>query len=515
MKKCLCTIVLLNILLHPYAQSSSMPAFPLITHDPYFSIWSTTNQLTASTTKHWTGADHSLIGMLKVDGVAYRFLGKAGSSFKTIVPASDELNYEAAYTTEAPADGWMKPGFDDSYWKKGSAPFGNDKAISKTIWLTKDIWVRREFSINTFDLNKLFLKLQHDDDVEVYLNGEPVYQTKGWTSKFIFIPINEAIKTKLQKEKNILAIHVINNVGGAWLDAGIVDEPMIAVDTAVQTAIQNKVTVNATQTAYAFTCGKVALSLTFTSPLLIHELDILARPVSYINASVQSVDGAAHSVQLYLGASTDIAANLPSQQMSARQYRSGSLAVLKAGTIAQPVLKNKGDDLRIDWGFMYIATSASKNIQQSISTDDNGSKGFLLSENNNLLGKHLVLNTTVNMGLIGNKAKNQLFLIGYDDRYSVQYFSQNLLPWWKQKVGASMEQQLTLAANEYPAIIKKCETLNHSIYNDAFKAGGKNYATICELAYRQTIAAHKLVKSPEGEILFYLKKILAMDPSIQ
>ncbi len=51
------------------------PAIPLITHDPYFSIWEMSDRLTDDWPKHWTGATQALCGMVRIDGKSYRFLG--------------------------------------------------------------------------------------------------------------------------------------------------------------------------------------------------------------------------------------------------------------------------------------------------------------------------------------------------------------------------------------------------------------------------------------------------------
>ncbi|MES2893256.1 MAG: DUF4965 domain-containing protein [Bacteroidota bacterium] len=505
MKKIIGSLVLVLHAVLIFAQSTKAPAYPLITHDPYFSIWSTTDDLAASPTKHWTGTDHSLVGMIKVDGAIYRFLGNASKIYKTIVPAGDDLNYAANYTETDPGEGWMNAGFDDKHWKKGIGPFGDNKSISKTMWLSKDIWVRREINVTQSGFHKLFLKLQHDDDVEVYLNGQQLYKTKGFTGKFIYLPISDEIKNNLKKGKSLLAIHVTNNVGGAWLDAGIVEEPKETKSANIQTAIQNKLELTATQTTYDFTCGKVDLALTFTSPLLINELDVLARPVSYISAKVKSNDGASHDVQLYLGASTDIATNTPSQEVKANQYAANGLSILKAGTTAQPVLQKKGDDLRIDWGYMYVAVPTGSAVQQTVSSVDQQADAFAAQTKKSATGKRLLLNTTIKMGKVGSASKEQLFLIGYDDLYSIQYFGTNLKPWWKLG-GSTIEQQLSLAHKEYATIIRKCKAIDKMIYSDALKAGGDKYAKLCELAYRQSISAHKLVKSPQGEIFFLSKE---------
>ena len=57
-----------------FSQVEKAPAYPLVVHDPYFSIWSFTDKLNESTTKHWTGKDHSLMGLLRWMGHFINFL---------------------------------------------------------------------------------------------------------------------------------------------------------------------------------------------------------------------------------------------------------------------------------------------------------------------------------------------------------------------------------------------------------------------------------------------------------
>jgi len=490
------------------AQSFRAPAYPLISHDPYFSIWSTSDKLTGSETKHWTGASQSLTGLIKVDGTAYRFMGDEDKSYKTLIPTSDEENYQTKYVETQPAEGWENIQFNDADWKNGIAPFGDNSAMDKTSWKTKDIWVRRTFNLNQLNFKKLYLKISHDDNVEVYLNGEKVYNKTGWLHKFGYFEISDDIRNKLKAGKNELAIHCANTAGGSHLDAGLVTEPISAQKANILVADQTNVDMNATQTTYNFTCGKVDLTLTFTSPLLLNDLDLLSRPISYISYKVKANDSKVHNVQVYFGASTDIAVNVPSQPVTTQKYTSNNLAILKAGTSEQPVLQKKGDDLRIDWGYMYVAVPQNYGSSQYVSSSADALNNFLqkpaLSATKE--GKHLVLNTIIPLGKVGNEPKEQFLMLGYDDLEAIQYFGQNLKPWWKLDPSKTIETELGAAARDYTSILKKCTDFNESMQNAAMAAGGENYAKLCVLGYRQSISAHKLVKSPKGEILFLSKE---------
>ena len=98
-----------------------------------------------SPVKHWTGKDFSLLGVAKVDGQTYRFMGTEELELRPLVKTSEQGSWTGKYTTQQPADGWQNAGFNDKAWKEGEAAFGTmeNEHVAKTQWGEEFIWVRR------------------------------------------------------------------------------------------------------------------------------------------------------------------------------------------------------------------------------------------------------------------------------------------------------------------------------------------------------------------------------------
>lgn len=487
------------------AQERKAPSYPLITHNTYFSVWSNTDKLAESTTTHWTGAAQSLIGIINVDGTDYRFMGKEPEQYKTILAASDEKDYSVKYTFNEPTGDWTALSYPASDWKEGMAPIGDSRG-DKIKWRTKDIWVRRTFNItSTDDINKLFLKASWDDNIEVTLNGKDIFTRVGVSKGFEMTPLD---KDKLKVGENIITMHVVNTGGGARADIGLVDKLKPAIAKELEVADQKNVSVTATQTIYNFKAGKVDLDVTFTSPLLLNDLDLLSRPVTYITYRVKSNDKKTHAVKVFFSASTDLAVNQPKQAVTAAAAGNGAISFLKAGTDEQPVLQKAGDDVRIDWGYMYVAVPKTAGATQFITTEKESVLAFRQGQTKTTgtKGTGLALNTVIPFGNVGATSVAKYVEVAYDDVYSMQYFNTNLRPWWNRSGKATIIGELTKANTQYASILQRCAAFNKSMYADAVKAGGQTYANLCVLAYRQSIAAHILVQSPQGEILWFSKE---------
>jgi len=462
------------------------PAYPLITIDPYTSAWSMTDNLYDSSVKHWTGKDFPFLGVIKVDGKAYRFMGKETPEMEILVPASEMSDWEGKYTTVQPSKDWTAENFDDNSWKTGKGAFGTiskyRESTAKTDWMQEKIWVRRMVELPAgYAAKDLYLIYSNDDDAEFYINGVKIADTKC-CNKNAILKINDEAAKALRPGKNIIAAYCNNTVANGLLDFGILKAKENTAHFEL-TAEQKSVDVQATQTHYVFACGDVELKLTFTAPLLFDDLKLLSRPVNYITYTVTSTDSNKHDVELYVEASANWALDTPYQESVSEAVERNGLVYLKTGSKEQNILGKKGDDVRIDWGHFYLVAEKEKT---NYAVED---KKLMLTK---LLGKCI-------------NAEGKI-MIGYDDIYSIQYFGDNLRAYWNADGNSTIEGQFTQADKEYKMLMEKCSAFDRKLMEDAEKAGGKQYAELCALAYRQAIAAHKLLIAPNGDLLWLSKE---------
>jgi len=87
---------LLALTQQAHAQTTQFrpPAVPLVTADPYLSIWSEADNLTDKNTQHWTHREHSLVSLIRVDGQTYRLMGDDPDS----VPALPQTSLQVLPT---------------------------------------------------------------------------------------------------------------------------------------------------------------------------------------------------------------------------------------------------------------------------------------------------------------------------------------------------------------------------------------------------------------------------------
>lgn len=494
------------------------PSYPLVTIDPYFNAWSNTNNLYDDQVRHWTEKEFPLLGALRVDGEVYRFMGEEKLSLKSVLPTVHEEKWEGKYTFQQPSgEGWKSKDFNDSSWETGLSAFGtrNEPNLS-TLWDTKDIWIRRVFSLEE-DLSgrDIYLHYSHDDIFELYINGVQVVGTDYSWNYNVQQPLSEDIKALLKKGDNIITAHCHNRTGGAYVDFGLYEnEPEKAALT--NTAIQKSVTVLPTQTLYTFDCGPVELDLIFTSPLLLDDLDLMSRPISYISYQVRSKDEAAHDVQIYFEATPQWAVHDKSQPVNYEVIERDGLKFLKTGTIEQPILEKRGDDVRIDWGYFYLAGVQDKattlnfgdywGVKKEFQTTGSLSVAEPESLSEKMNENMTVLAYSKNLGSISTDHTTGYIMLGYDDIYSIQYFEKNLKGYWTNNGEVDIYQAFNMAVDDYSSIMKRCDEFNSSLMEDATNAGGKKYAELSALVYRQAVAAHKLVVDENGTLLFLSKE---------
>ena len=127
------------------------------------------------------------------------------------------------YTTKKPGDNWFEIAYDDREWSKDWSGFGvkgTPGSIVRTEWKTSDIWLRKDFRLVEIP-GKLTLRIHHDEDAEVYLNGKQIRKFTGHVGRYVDVDITEASLDVLQTGRNTIAIHCKQTSGGQYIDAGL------------------------------------------------------------------------------------------------------------------------------------------------------------------------------------------------------------------------------------------------------------------------------------------------------
>lgn len=345
------------------------PAVPLVVCDPYFSVWSMSDQLTEEWAKHWTGEQHPMCGLVRIDGKPYRFLGPEPRRRRASVPPMTQVSVEV-------------------------------------------------------------------------------------------LP---------------------------------------------------------TRTIYQFEAAGVHLTLTFMTPLLPHDLNVLSRPVTYLTFDIIAVDGGQHSVSLYFDVSSRLAVNVPEQKVVWSRHKVDDLAVLSCGSKDQPVLQKSGDDLRIDWGYLYLVIPPEQSSTDCIVLDSVSRGSFV--ENGMLPGNDdlemprpasdrsptPVLACLLDFGSVGADSVSRHLALAYDDQFSIEYFHRKLRPYWRRD-GMEAEGLLRAAVADYESLVLQCQRFDEELTADLRAVGGERYCRLAALAFRQCIGAHKLTADIDGSPLFFSKE---------
>ena len=373
-----------------YQNSLNNTATPLVSVDPYFSIWSFGHDLNGDVTRHWSGRKQPLLAAVRVDGKVYRVLGKE-NAIAGVPEGSDKNKPDPYYNVEVP---------------------------------------------ETFSTAA----------VQLYSNLLP------------------------------------------------------------------------TRSIYGFECGPVKVELVFTAPLLPDDLDLLSRPVNYLTFNVEVIDGRKHTVEIYMEASPRIATDLNVVPIIAETGSADGIKYLRTGTVEQNYLSRHGDDLRIDWGYFYLAPADGKGTlavtkgqlsrsffarSGKVDTKTFGKQKTITSDN--YVAQDIVLAYSADLGKL-KKDKSLTMLLAYDDVYSIKYLEQNLRPYWNRKGDNKITREMSRAAKDMDKIMARCRDFEQSMLSDAQACGGTEYADLCASAYRQAVSAHKLLEGPSGDIFFISKE---------
>lgn len=296
---------------------------------------------------------------------------------------------------------------------------------------------------------------------------------------------------------------------------------------------QKSVEVLPLTTNYVFEAAGVELKLSFMTPLLMEDLKLMSRPISYIDYTLTSLDGQEHEIKLFFDIGGELAVNTFDQEVTLDRTEYS----LTASMGEDLMLKNSGDDHRIEWGTLHFI---APEFQTELYTR-NGRSKMLLSMGygdkkmpygnpldypgayrREMLSERIKpvdsapIPAGTKMPIYGNvpllcadkdialvDRADGFLCVGYDDVKSIQYFGENIEAYWR-KDGESFADIVKMAINDHTAIKARADAFDADLSAKA-AALSEDYKNIVSVAYRQTVSGHKCTYH-DGEIQFFSKE---------
>ena len=277
---------------------------------------------------------------------------------------------------------------------------------------------------------------------------------------------------------------------------------------------QVSVAVRPTTTRYEFRGEGVSIALEFVTPALPHDIEWLSRPVTWLRWTVRSLDGQPHQVKLLFTAPGHLAVNTPDQRVAASRVRMPGAEVLRIGSQEQAVLGRRGDDVRIDWGYLYVAANAPGTVSavapQAEAWSAFARDGSLPGTDDVDLPRPASTRTptlafVLDAGRIAAEPVVRQIVLAYDDLYSVEFLDRRLRPYWRRN-GADALALVKAALDDGPALVDRARRFDEELMADLERAGGPKYAALAAMAHRQALAAQKIVADVDGTPLMFSKE---------